>query len=173
MNTPPPPSEAAASPSPRRSRRGKVIGAAIILCLAAIVLVILNPLHLGTTTPSPGVTNNGCPSSAAVPPWPHSATITLTNHTASSLTSLTTGDTVEFAFDQADQFRWRLHEAGDQFQLLTPAGYFDPARDACIWRFTAHSLGAAVISFTRQPVCTHKIACPPIIIEYRYGFGIG
>lgn len=173
MHTSPPPSEAAASPFPWRARRGLIIGAAVIAILAAIGLAIFLPKQLKPTTTTPGITSGstGCPVNAAPPTWPHPATVTLTEHNVDSVTSLKTGDTVEVALGHGDQFRWRL-QAADHFQTLTPAGYFDPVRTACVWRFTASSPGPATLSFTRQPVCAPKVACPPIIIDYRFGFAI-
>ncbi len=173
--TPEPTKTPSIAPRTRGSTRGIVAGGAA-LAVAAIVGIItaISPNHLGlggSSTGASSITSVACPAPSASSPWSQPADVTRTFADQNQVTTLNVGQTVEFDFDAT--YKWQIGETPTNIlQMLTPAGYFDPAHNECIWRFKATAAGDGVIGFERRLICEKGKLCTDLVLYPRYSIHV-
>jgi hypothetical protein len=66
--------------------------------------------------------------------------------------------------------RWSLAtaNAGPALAPESPAGWYNRALGACIWRFSANAAGTATLQYTGTPVCAPGSACPTFALAQAY-----
>ncbi len=163
------PSPATSTPA-RHGWRIALTGAVMLVLAAGIFLGISLPTHPHSSaagTPSQAVT--GCPSSAAAPANPPAPNETIQEADGNRTTQANVGDIVSVNLPSSSQFHWTYQTAPlTGLQLLSPAGYYDAAHQACVWNFKVNGAGQNVLAFVRQPTCAKGKLCSPIEIYFRF-----
>jgi hypothetical protein len=169
--TPTPTPEAplpATSPAPQpRGRRTALIGGAAVVVAVGIALAAILPGRLAPSHSSTGTARNGCPMTTA-PANPPTSNETFNYTTDLGKTvQAKVGDIISVVLPA--NFVWEYkNTVSTSLSLASPLqneGYYDSARQVCVWNFKAIGAGQNELIFPRRMLCDPGRICSGIEID--------
>jgi hypothetical protein len=155
-----------------RVRWRALLVVASLACLTLLAACGGSATAGGTPTQTPASASNGCPSQL-IPvdsPRPPDVVLTQQSDPGSNVKTVTVtkGQVIEIRLPAS--FTWHLSqgEPSSVLEVAAPAGWYNSALRACIWRFDAASSGTAQLDFAGGPVCDPGKACPAIAVIAQY-----
>jgi hypothetical protein len=145
---------------------------ASLACLALLAACGGSTSVGGTPTHTPGFTGNGCPSQLIPvdPPRPPDVVLTQQSDSGSNVktVNVTKGQSIEIRLPAS--FTWHLSQGTPSpvLDMAAPAGWYNSALRACIWRFGAASVGTVQLEFAGGLVCEPGRACPALAAVALY-----
>jgi hypothetical protein len=108
-------------------------------------------------------TAQGCPSNAVVNNLPKANEIVIPSGVSTTVFAHP-GDVIELHMPFGKMWSGPTNTS-TVVELQQPAGYALSASKACVWRFTAKSVGTARLNFTMRPICKKGSMCPMYIAQ--------
>ncbi|MBA3827207.1 MAG: hypothetical protein H0X24_25350, partial [Ktedonobacterales bacterium] len=135
------------------------------------LLAYLIPSRLASSTAGTASDpqKTGCPSASARPGWSAANTIVTEGQEGTTIQAHV-GDTIDFRLS-AQKFSWNYVPSADRsVAAQTPAGYYDPGLNDCVWRLKATAAGQTIVAFDRRMLCPPHTShiCSDIVISWRY-----
>lgn len=121
-----------------------------------------------TFTPSPAL--NGCSTQHIPVDSPIGVKYVIVQGTIGTNTSINaqTGQTIEFRMPANSVWNPEIIDTAGILSELSPAGWYNSALKACIWRYAATKSGTATIHFNGSLFCPPKEQCSQIAFTSSY-----